>query len=76
MREMAELVRASEPACLAYHVNVDPDDANVFCLYEVYATAADVTAHRETAHFKDLIEGIIVPVLERREREIYRQVIA
>ena len=76
LREMDERVRTGEPACLAYQVNVDPDNENMFCLYELYATAADVTAHRETPHFRDLIEGIIVPVLERRERELYRQVIS
>jgi len=76
LREMAERIRADEPACLAYQVNVDPDDENMICLYEVYATAEDVTAHRETQHFKDLIEGVIAPVLQRRERELYRQVIS
>jgi autoinducer 2-degrading protein len=75
LRKMAERVKADEPACLLYNANVDPDDENLYCLYEVYDSEDAVAAHRETAHFKELIEGIIVPVLEKRERELYRRVI-
>lgn len=75
LREMAEYVKRDEPACLTYHANVDPDDENVLCLYEVYTDEDAVAAHRETPHFKRYIEGIIVPVLAKRERELYRQLI-
>jgi (4S)-4-hydroxy-5-phosphonooxypentane-2,3-dione isomerase len=75
LRKMAERVAADEPACLIYNANIDPENENLYCLYEVYADEADVAAHRETPHFKEFIEGIIVPVLEKRERELYRQVI-
>lgn len=75
LRKMAERVKTDEPACLLYNANVDPDDENLYCLYEVYDSEDAVAAHRETAHFKELIEGIIVPVLKKRERELYRRVI-
>ncbi len=75
LRTMAERVKADEPACLVYNANVDPENENLYCLYEVYENEDAVAAHRETPHFKELIEGIIVPVLEKRERELYRQVI-
>jgi autoinducer 2-degrading protein len=75
LRAMAERVKADEPACLIYNANVDPDNENFYCLYEVYTDEDAVAAHRETPHFKQFIEGIIVPVLEKRERELYRQVI-
>lgn len=75
LRAMAERVKADEPACLIYNANVDPDNENLYCLYEVYADEDAVAAHRETPHFKQFIEGTIVPVLEKRERELYRQVI-
>jgi quinol monooxygenase YgiN len=41
----------------------------------VYKDAASIAAHRDTPHFKEIIEGIIVPLLEKREREIYTQLI-
>ena len=33
-------------------------------------------AHRETPHFKEIVEGEIVPLLDSREREVYTQVVA
>jgi autoinducer 2-degrading protein len=75
LRAMAERVKADEPACLLYNANVDPENENLYCLYEVYESEDAIAAHRETPHFKEFIEGIIVPVLEKRERELYRQVI-
>lgn len=75
LRTMAERVKADEPDCLLYNANVDPENENLFCLYEVYTDDAAVAAHRETPHFRELIEGVIVPVLAKRERELYRQLI-
>lgn len=75
LRAMAARVKADEPACLLYNANVDPENENLYCLYEVYESEDAVAAHRETPHFKEFIEGVIVPVLEKRERELYRQVI-
>ena len=72
---MAEAVRADEPACLLYNANVSVDDPNLYCLYEVYEDEGALVAHRETPHFKEIIEGIVVPVLEKREREVYRRVL-
>ena len=75
LRAMAELVKTEEPACLLYNVNVDPENENLYCLYEVYENEDAIAAHRETPHFKEFVEGIIVPLLEKRERELYRRVI-
>lgn len=75
LRAMAERVQADEPACLLYNANVDLENENLFCLYEVYTNEDAVAAHRETPHFAEFIEGRIVPVLEKRERELYRQVV-
>jgi autoinducer 2-degrading protein len=73
--KMATRVKADEPACLVYNANIDPQNENLYCLYEIYKDEAALVAHRETPHFKEIIEGIIVPLLEKREREIYEQVI-
>ena len=50
-----------EPACLVYRAARSVDDPDVFVLYEEYEDEAALLAHRETPHFKDLIEGVIVP---------------
>jgi quinol monooxygenase YgiN len=72
---MSKFVKADEPACLVYNANIDPENENLYCLYEIYQDDAALVAHRETPHFKAIIEGKIVPLLEKREREIFRQVI-
>ena len=46
------------------------DDRNVVLL-ERYASREALAAHRETAHFKDLVLGQIVPRLDSRVVEIY-----
>ena len=42
-----------EPGCSRFDVCVDPDDANHFFLYEVYADRQAFAAHLASAHFKD-----------------------
>ena len=70
LRQMAEAVARDEPACVTYHAARSTDDPDVFVLYEEYVDEAALLAHRETPHFKALIEGTIVPLLASREREI------
>ncbi len=75
LRRMAPLVKAHEPGCALYHANRAGDNADLFLLYEIYTDDAALAAHRETPHFKEIIEGTIVPLLDKRERELYRQVV-
>ena len=75
LAKIAVRLNAFEPACLLYNENIGPENENLYCLYEVYKDAASIAAHRDTPHFKEIIEGIIVPLLEKREREIYTQLI-
>ena len=67
LRRMRPEVEAHEPGCTAYVVHRDGD---LIVLYEQYADEAALAAHRETPHFAEIIEGTVVPLLERREREI------
>lgn len=73
---MAALVKADEPGCLLYQANRSTEEQDLFLLYEVYTDADALAAHRETPHFKAIVEGEIVPLLAKREREIYEQVSA
>ena len=60
-----------EPGCLRFDVLRDTDDPHKFFYYEVYKDEAARLAHRETPHFRELIEGVVVPLLISREREIF-----
>jgi autoinducer 2-degrading protein len=75
LRRMAPLVKAGEPGCALYHANRSADNPDLFLLYEHYTDQAALDGHRNTPHFKEIIEGIIVPLLDKRERELYQSVI-
>jgi autoinducer 2-degrading protein len=76
LRAMAEAVRREEKGCLIYRAARSIENPEVFVLYEEYESEAALLAHRETPHFRDLIEGTIVPELESRERELLVPVLA
>lgn len=75
LQRMAPLVQAGEPGCTLYHANRSTENPDLFLLYEHYADQSALEAHRETPHFKEIIEGTIVPLLDKRERELYEQVV-
>jgi len=60
---------AAEPGCRVFVVNRSLDDGDRFVLYEQYDDEAAFQAHRETAHFKQFIEGRVVPLLAERSWE-------
>ena len=57
----------TEPGCLYYQPHVSTAQPDLVYIYEVYASPAAATAHRETAHFQQLVLGTIVPLLSSRE---------
>ena len=75
LRRMAPLVKAGEPGCAIYHANRAAENPDLFLLYEHYTDQAALEAHRNTPHFKEIIEGTIVPLLDKREREFYQPVV-
>jgi quinol monooxygenase YgiN len=76
LQKMAVLVREREPDCHLYQASRSPEDPDSFLLYEQYIDENALIAHRETNHFKEIIEGAIIPLLEKRQREIYNLVVA
>jgi quinol monooxygenase YgiN len=76
LRRMAPLVKATEPGCTLYHANRASENPDLFLLYEHYTDQDALAAHRETPHFKEIIEGTIVPLLDRREREFFQPVVS
>jgi autoinducer 2-degrading protein len=75
LQKMAVAVARDEPGCLLYRASRSVDEPDVFVLYEEYVDEAALLAHRETPHFRDLIEGTVVPMLMSREREVLVPVI-
>src|SRR5215813_11702291 len=71
LKEMAPLVAALEPGCKLYQACRSQDNPDHFLLYEHYVDEAALLLHRETPHFQRIIEGTIIPLLEKRERELY-----
>jgi len=74
LKTMAACVREQEPGCLLYHVNRSRENVDLFLLYEQYRDMAAMDAHRATPHFRAIIEGTIVPLLDKREREFYEPI--
>ena len=70
LQKMAAAVARDEPGCVLYRAARSVEEPDVFVLYEEYVDEDALLAHRDTAHFRDLIEGTVVPMLTSREREI------
>ena len=64
-------MKATEPGCALYQASRSQDNPDNFLLYEHYADQEALAAHRETPHFQAIIEGTIIPLLEKRERALY-----
>ena len=75
LKRMTPLVVAQEPDCKLYQASRSQENPDHFVLYEQYVDEAALLHHRETSHFKEIVEGTILPLLEKRERELYTLVI-
>ncbi|MFF4081196.1 putative quinol monooxygenase [Streptomyces sp. NPDC001777] len=60
-------VSRQEPGNLAYRVHQGTEDPRAIVLYEEYASEADFTAHCATEHFREIVLGRVVPLLESRD---------
>lgn len=60
-----------EPGNLAFEAYLNLDDPRSYVLLERYTSRAAFAEHRETAHFKELMLGQILPKLESRVIEQY-----
>ena len=71
---LRQLVPASqaEPGCRIYQAYRDPAEPRVFRLFETYDDEAAFLVHTESEHFKRLVLGEAIPLLESRERAFYQ----
>jgi quinol monooxygenase YgiN len=75
LQKMAPLVKEHEPNCSLYTANLSQEDPNLIVLVEQYTDMDAIAAHRETPHFKEIIECTVIPMLEKRERDFYDVVV-
>ena len=60
-----------EPGVVEFIANRSKDDPNDFLLYEQYIDEAAFAAHQQTAHFKELVLGRALELLDDRVRKAY-----
>lgn len=58
---------AAEEGNIFYKVHQSNTDAHTLLLSECYTDEVAVEAHRNTAHFQDIVIGQIIPMLDNRE---------
>ena len=56
-----------EPGCIDFTVLRSLEEPERFILYERYTDEEAFRAHRASPHFREYVEGTIVPLLEERE---------
>ena len=77
----AETVRAAleklspasreEPGNLYYQAYQNPEEPNVFRIFEVYVDEAACAAHATYPHFEQWALGQAIPALEVRQKDFY-----
>ncbi len=66
-----ETASRTEPGCLMYIVHRHKTDQRRFFIYEQYAGAAALEAHRQAPHFQQLAMAELPKIAERTEGELY-----
>lgn len=67
LEQMGSLSR-QEAGVITYTTHVDPENPREFFIYEMYHDVGGLEAHQETDHFKELVLGRAIPLLETRLR--------
>lgn len=57
----------SEKGNLSYNIYQSVDDINILIFHERYADAEAADAHKNSAHYQEIVAGQIIPYLEIRE---------
>ncbi len=63
----------AEPGCRRFLAHQDLEDPTRFALYERYDSQAAFEEHRRSRHFRENIEGSLVPMLTERAWRRYGQ---
>ncbi|KQV78653.1 hypothetical protein ASD15_21515 [Massilia sp. Root351] len=63
----------AEPGCLGYEVYRGVEAPGSLLLIERYRDEAALEAHKQSGHYHALVVGPVLPLLEARRVEIFRQ---
>ena len=61
-----------EPGCLMYMGHQSTQEPRRFLIYEQYRDQAALDAHRNAPYFKQYVNGGLDPIMEQRNRELYK----
>src|SRR5262245_45273241 len=61
-----------EPCCLGYEAFIQVEEPRVVLLLESYRDSTALEAHRNSPHYRELVQGRILPLLEDRQVELLR----
>ncbi|ADE86611.1 antibiotic biosynthesis monooxygenase [Rhodobacter capsulatus] len=64
----------AEPGNYRFDVLQDPEDDHHFVIYEAFENEAAVDAHRKTAHYAVVVEGLAKIQTGGREKQFFRMV--
>jgi (4S)-4-hydroxy-5-phosphonooxypentane-2,3-dione isomerase len=70
--ESARLSRETEPGCRQFDVCRDPQNPQLFFLYELYDDDAAIAAHMQSAHFKAM-DAATAPWVDHKQVLKYRR---
>ena len=64
-----------EPGCRFYQPCRDPENLDVFLIFEIYDDEAAFAAHGASAHFQEIAVGEAFDLLDGRERTVYETLV-
>jgi len=63
-----------EPGCRFYQPCRDPENPDVFLIFEIYDDEAAFAAHGASEHFQRIAVGEAFDLLDSRERTVYETI--
>ncbi len=63
-----------EPGCITYTLNQSVDDPRQLMLFEQYVDEAAFLEHLATPYAQELVVSKVIPMIQKREREIYTSI--
>jgi autoinducer 2-degrading protein len=72
IQKMTAAVRQHEPGNLLFLPHYDPADATSLLFYEQYADQQALEAHRDSAHYQEIVVDKMTPLLVERSIVFYQ----
>ena len=70
LRTVVPLAR-QEPGCITYTLNQSVDDPRQLMLFERYVDEAAFLEHVATPYVQEIVVGKVMPMIQKRERELF-----